>query len=288
MLATDALAQPSDQPGEGNLFLSQVSVAVDRHATITARLRHQSRLGEQTLVGSGRYWQQATDGRPLTRWEMQTQVAEKTASFVQIFDGTYLWTERRLPSGRRLHRLDASRLQAELRMAGWGGAFDQAAQGRGGLTQLLSDLIRQFDFDLPRPVQFDGQPVEALIGRWRSEQLQQLWPEGTPFGDGSFARWPEQIPHNVLVLIDKNFFPRVVEYRRTADAYLAETVAGLRPTRDPLLRYEVFDVRLATVLDPGKFKLETDGDFKDETNLILKRLTRPKAAKSAATGQRNR
>lgn len=293
MLATDTLAQPPDQPGEGNFFLSQVSVAIDQHTTITARLRHQSRLGEQTLVGSGRYWQLATDGRPLTRWEMQTQVAGKTASFLQVFDkSSHLWTDRRMPSGRQVRRLDSLRLQSQLRLAGWGSSAsdrpDQrqlATQGRGGLPQLLSDLIRQFDFDPPRPVQHEGQHVDALIGHWRTNQLQRLWPEGSPYGKKALANWPEQLPHHVLLLIDKNFFPRVVEHRHAGDAYLASIAGGLRPARDPLLRYEIFEVRFAEALDRRLFEFKTESDWKDETSLVLERLTQPKAAKSAATGQ---
>ena len=259
---------------------------LERQASIAARLRHQSRLHEHTLTGSGRYWQQGTGVQRVSRWEMQTQVAGKTASIVQIYDGNHLWTDRRLPSGREVHRLDVARLHARLRKGGPNRTRSNtsrndsvekmlaAAEGRGGLAQMLAELLTRFNFDPPRHTQLNGLAVNALVGRWQIPKLEALWPKGKYEPGGDPPSWPEQLPHHVLVLVGKNnLFPYVIEHRRASDAYLAGTVAGLRPTRDPLVRYEIFEVQYAAAMDRRLFEFKPgDVQWTDETALVLERM----------------
>ncbi|MCG8451129.1 MAG: hypothetical protein MI725_16295, partial [Pirellulales bacterium] len=230
---------------------------------------------QHTLVGSGDYWQQGTGDKPLTRWEMNTLIAGKTASYVQVFDGAYLWTDRRLPSGRQVHRLDVELLQSRLRHG------RQARQelllvteGQGGLAQMLAALLHKYNFDQPRPTQLNDMPGFALLGRWKAQQLQQVWPEAAHDEQADPPPWPEQIPHHVLVLVGQNMFPYVFEYRRQNDAYLADTVAGLRPAHDPLLRYELYEVKFAAAMKRSRFVFPSDVAWKDETSLVLERLAK--------------
>jgi len=222
-------------------------------------------LDEHTLMGSGNYWQRRTGEQHVSKWEMQTQVAGKTASFVQVFDGDYLWTDRRLPSGREVRRLDIKLLQSRL-PSPTAGQGQGGSQGRGGLTQML----QRFDFDPPRQTQLNGLAVFALVGHWRSEELVAL---GVDLREEA-SPWPKQLPHHVLVLLGReNRFPYVIEYRRSSDAYLLSTVAGLRPTRDPLVRYEIFEVQFAQAIDPGIFQYKPgDVQWTDETALVVERL----------------
>ena len=277
-LASTALSQSAV---DGNTYLTEVLAMLERHPTILARLRHQAQLGEAELVGSGNYWQGRTStGQRINRWEMRTQVAGKTSSLLQVFDGNYLWTDRLLPSGRTLRRLDVATLHMRLRSArsarqetANNNLLASAALGRGGLPELLADLLTRFTFDKPRPTQLNGLAVNALIGHWRKPELERLWPEAGYVQDGEPLAWPDQLPHHVLVLVGRNLFPYLLEHRTAEDGHLATSTVGLRPAHDPLLRYEVYDVHLAAVMEPKLFQLER-GDLKwtDETSLVLERM----------------
>jgi len=271
---------PSQPPTHGNTYLAQVLRTLERHTSITAKIRHESRLHDQTLTGSGNYWQLRTQGKRITRWELQTQIADQTASFVQVYDGNHLWTDRHLPSRRQVHRLDVAWLQARLREESRGGATDQreqliaAIEGQGGIGQMLADLLRNFDFQPPQPTQLNGLPVNALIGHWRSEQLVRLWPDAAKLGDEKPPEWPEQLPHHVLLLVGRNMFPYVCEHRRASDAAFSTSLAGLRPTDDPLLRYEIFEVQFAVAIPQEKFQfVPGDIPWTDETAVVLEQLT---------------
>lgn len=287
LLCIAALASPATADGQpyvstqgGNAYLAQVLKGLESHVSITAKLRHESRLHDEKLVGFGNYWQLRVQGKRVTRWEMQTQLGDQTASFEQVYDGTHLWTDRRLPSRRQVHRLDVALLQSKLRAGNRGQELDEreqliaAVEGQGGLGQMLADLLRNFDFQSPQPMQLNGDPVNALVGQWRPEQLLQLWPDAALLGTSEAPEWPEQIPHHVLLLVRRNMMPCVCEHRRAADAALATSLGGLRPTSDPLLRYEIFEVQTAVAISQEKFQfIPGDIAWSDETALVLGQLT---------------
>ena len=276
----------------GDQFLAEVLATLERRPSVATRSRYQARVHDETLMGSGKYWQRGVGNQRVTRWEMQTQVAGQPASYVQVFDGNHLWTDRTLPSGRRVHRLDAGRLQSQLRTAMVNKRLPQnkapweplvaAAAGRGGLAELLADLLRRYTFAPPRAVQLNGLAVYALVGQWRRTELEKLWPDLATAE--STANWPRQLPHHVLVLAGKNnLFPYVVEHRRVADAPLAASAVGDRPARDPLVRYELFEVQFAAAMDDSLFEFKPgDVQWSDETTLVLERL-RDEEATAAAT-----
>ncbi len=263
---------------DGNVMLTNVLATIQRHASISAQLRQQTKLGQLTQVGSGYYRQQGTADRPRTYWEMKTQVAGETASFVQIFDGSYLWTDRRLPSGRQVRRLDVELLHARLRDLDSGSTPNLLlkTEGQGGLAQLLAELLRNFSFDRPHAAQLGDLPVYALLGTWRPAQLQLIWPAAADQTEP--PPWPAQIPHHVLVLVGHNMFPYVFELRGQHEAYLASTVAGLRPTPHPLLRYELFDVHFARAIRPSQFQFKDGVEWKDETGKVWEALRQRSAS----------
>ena len=280
-------AQPAQTPTPptGNRFVAQVLSNLKQQVNITAKLRQESRLRDQKLVGSGNYWQLGKLDKRLTRWEMRTQVANQTASFLQVYDGEHLWTDRRLPSGRQVHRLDVAWLQSRLgsikrrELPSEFEALIESVEGQGGLRQMLADLLRNFDFQAPQPIQLNGAAVHALVGQWKPEQLVVYWPEAVHLGNAEPPEWPEQIPHHVLLLVRGNMFPCVLEYRRASDAALATTLAGLRPSGDPLLRYEIFEVQFAVAISQENFEFIPGDDWTDETALVLEQLTKVRAEK---------
>jgi len=279
--SASAVGQSTQPVLGGNAYLAQVLKDIERQVSIIAKLRHESRVLDQKLTGSGKYWQLRTRGQRLTKWEMQTQIADQTVSFEQVYDGEYLWTDRRNPTGRQVHRLDIAWLQAKLRSASRGNAADErqqliaAVEGQGGLGQMLADLLRNFDFQPPQPTQLNGLPVNALIGRWRPERLVHLWPDAVKLGEAEPPEWPRQLPHHVLLLVRRdNTIPCVCEHRRAADAALAGSLAGLRPSSDPLLRYEIFEVQTAVAIRGERFRFSPGNQWTDETALVLEQLTK--------------
>jgi hypothetical protein len=260
----------------GDSYMAEVLAAMERRPNVTAKLRYESRLGDETLMGAGNFWQLGTGPQRMTRWEMQTQVADKTAGFVQVFDGRYLWTDKHLPSGRQVHRLDVGNLKARLRstagppptQSGWEDLVS-GAEYRGGLSQMLADFLRRYEFDAPRPTELNGFALDAMIGHWRPEQFVELCPI-----QGDDQAWPTQLPHHVLVMVgNSNLFPYVIEFRRAEDADLADNLSGLKPARDPLTRYEIFEVRFADAIDSTVFQFKPgDVDWTDETSLVFDRV----------------
>lgn len=270
-------APATQQGSEGDRFLVEVLATLQRRASVSARLRHQARLYDDTVMGSGKYWQLGVGNQRRTRWEMQSQVSDTTASYVQVFDGEHLWTDRTLPSGRRVLRLDVGRLQA-LRRTSRLTAKRQAlpwtsmlahAEGQGGLAEMVADLLRRYTFAPRRKTQLNGLAAYAMVGHWRPNQLHSQWPQLAEGADVS--QWPGQLPHHVLVLVGQsNLFPYVIEQRRFTDAPLAQSAAGVLPTKDPLVRYEVFEVQFAAALKESLFEYRPgDVQWSDETALVF-------------------
>jgi hypothetical protein len=281
----------------GNQYATHVLATLERHVSVIARIRHRVHLGNYKLTGSGRYWQQGVGIQRKTRLLLQTQIANQTASLIQVFDGRYLWTDQQLPSGRKVTRLDPASMQAGLT----GGSTPITRQGkttsattllsaaasRGSFCGQLADLIQQFDFTDPQSIQLHGVPRVALIGHWKMAQLARVWPGGIKdptatirsLDQGQTAeellvRWPSQLPHHVLLLVGpQNLYPFLIEYRQAIDAPLASTPAGMQPTQDPLARYEHFKVQFAAQIDDQLFEMANrDIDWTDETPQRIKQL----------------
>jgi hypothetical protein len=282
----------NSEPGvrNGDAYVAEVLAAMERRPNVTAKLRYESRLGDETLMGAGNFWQLGTGPQRLTRWEMQTQVADKSASYVQVFDGRYLWTDRHLPSGRQVRRLDVGNLKARLRSSvgttatpsDWEDLIS-GAEFRGGLSQMLADLLRRYQFAAPRATELNGFALDALIGHWRPEQFAELCPL-----QGEDQAWPAQLPHHVLLMVGRNnLFPYLIEFRRAEDANLAENLSGLQPARDPLTRYEIFEVRFADATDSLVFQFKPgDVDWSDETSLVYDRVNKQHDAAEAQIAAR--
>ena len=285
------------EPTVGNQFATHVLATLERHVSVIARIRHRVHLGNYKLTGSGRYWQQGVGNQRKTRLLLQTQIANQTASLIQVFNGRYLWTDQQLPSGRKVTRLDPASMQVGLSGGGTpitrqGQATSattllSAAASRGSFCGQLADLIRQFDFTDPQSIPLHGAPHVALIGHWKKAELARVWPGGIKdptatirsldqerTAEELLALWPPQLPHHVLLLVGpQNLYPYLIEYRRAIDAPLASTPAGMQPSQDPLARYEQFEVQFAAQIDDRLFEMASrDIDWTDETPQRIKQL----------------
>ena len=76
-----------------------------------------------------------------------------------------------------------------------------------------------------------------------------------------------------MLVGESDHFPYVVEFRRGSDAHYVSSAAGDRPTQDPLMRYEIFEVQFAAALDDSLFQFKPgEAAWSDETSLVLQRL----------------
>jgi hypothetical protein len=279
--AADSLAEFQPQPTErletvsGDDCILRMLSALERRPNLSAKIRQSLHLGDDHIAGSGEYWQQGVGNLRRTSWRLQSLEAEKTTSYEQIYTGKYLWTNRRVGDEPRVTRVDVERVIRELDLhdddvrprSDFTGPT--IALARGGLSQLVAELHRSFTFGEPMPARHEDKTVDVMIGRWRPEALERQWP-----GLAAGGAWPEHLPHHVLVAAGReDLFPYLIEYRRGAQAALAESAAGLEPAIDPLARYEFFEVRFAVTMPEGAFEFPSnDVTWRVVTARVIERL----------------
>jgi hypothetical protein len=267
---------------------------LERRPNIAAKLRQSVRIGDDRLTGEGEYWQQGSGNQRRTRWELKTLVAGETAFITQVYDGEAVWTDRQLPATRRVTRVEMSKLRRELATGdeaeepGWGAndATMPELIARGGLSQLVAGLHESFSFGQRQTLQRGDQTVFAVIGQWRSDQLERVWPGLSPNGDGE---WPAHLPHHVMLYIDvDDRFPYFVEYRGAAQAYLAASSEAYTPAQDALASFEFIDVQFASPMPADRFQYTPpENNFTDITDRVVAEL-RPTAGGAPETSTARR
>ena len=273
-------------PSGDQLVQEVINRSLERRPNIAAQVRQLVRIGDERLNGKGSYWQQGVGNLRRTRWELETHVGADPAFVTQVYDGEYVWTDRKLPGTRKVTRVGMEAIRRELNSqvgAGQGGGipgFTDAA-ARGGLSQLVTSLTRCFTFSSPQPMQLGERTMLAVIGTWRPEQLEKVWP-------GLLTKppeeWPNHLPHHVLLYIDSSeLFPYLIEYRGGDDATLVTDPHGVFATRNPLALFEFLDVEYFGSTMPASLFQYTppDPSWHDVTSKVIEEL-RATATKSPA------
>jgi hypothetical protein len=278
----------------GHQLLSETLSVMQRRPNVHAKVRQHLQLTSQELQGLGEYWQQGVGNQRRSRWQVQTQVAGKTANLLQVFDGRYVWTDRRLPGDRRVTRVDMVRMRRDLvtrqrpLALGEEEADPQhiAQRSRGGMTQLLAELLTRFEFSEPQQVRRERGMVWAVTGTWRPQELSRLWPAFAGEHPAS-ETWPAQLPHHVHVEIGRDdLFPYTIEYRRPWDGQPGSDPTAAPQSVQTLARYEWFDVQFAAAMNPRLFNYSANNvDWVDETSRVLTELL-PPAPEPAAVARR--
>jgi hypothetical protein len=282
------------ETGDDDRLILEVLETLERRPNIAAKLRQSVRLGDDRLSGEGAFWQQGVGNQRRTRWELTTLVAGERAFVTQVFDGEVLWTDRKLPASRKVTRVDIGALRRQL-----GSATDAAGQGgllagetmpellaRGGVSQLVASMHRYFTFSPRQTLRRGDRTMLALIGRWRPEQLERLWPGA---GSTAPADRPAHLPHHVVVYVDANDrFPYFVEFRGGDQAALADSTDGYYPARDALASFEFIDVQFAAAMRADIFEFTPpDNSWHDITSRLVDELRPPAAAPEVNTANRS-
>jgi hypothetical protein len=299
-----ATADDNDLPIGGRLLLQAIN-QLERRNSISARLRHQLSLDGSQMYGVGSYWQQGRGDELQVRFELQ--IAGGEASLLEASNGWTLWTDRRLPIGRTVTRINLRSLRAELQEGSSSETGESAEEFRsdefdagpstpkssphttsdlflvsayGGLPGLLASLVENFDFLPPQAMRLSVAPplaaqpmdiaVYAVVGHWKPVRLAALveTDKAEPI--------PSRIPQEVLLLVGQgDLFPYRIEYRGLE----TPTLAGGAPaaiyhlSADPLVVLELTDVKFDAPIAAGIFDYAPpNAVWSDQTNATLERL----------------
>lgn len=266
-------------PVQADKLLDSAVTGLESCNSISAKIVHEVYMYDKHLVGSGFYLGQSKGPDYLMRMELRIQLGDQTSSLVQVCDGHFLWTRRKLPDSDRLTRVDVARARAGLqrvKQAGRPGSTG-VLPGIGGLPKVFRGLRRTFNFTTVEKGTWGEmkQPVWRLQGQWKPGALAKALPEqsaaiqeGQP---ADLSKLPQHLPDQVVVflLAREDPFPFRVEYRRT----LPDTLESETCTSRPLVTMELTDVDINLPIDPDRFIYNPgELDFSDETDRFLQSL----------------
>ena len=308
--APAAVSRGTDQLSAGDRLVVEAASRLERRASVTARLRHQTAIDGQQLYGVGSYWQQGTGNDLRARLELQFG---REISLSHVANGRFLWTDRLLPTGRTVTRVDLRKLRSdpvlaatrddEIRpgQANWSPAQDDMTAHCGGVPRLLVALRDNFSFFPPQAMRLvapeaagaSGVPYFAVVGRWKTDKLVALVggqesrvdsrePEPT-------TTVPERLPQEVLLLFGQaDLFPYRIEYRRMESSPV--TAANASPpvyqlSSRPTAVLEFSDVAFDVPIAPSQFDYAPPNvDWVDHTALLIEKLRRERQQGVAARG----
>src|SRR5580704_846432 len=80
------------QQAEG--LILRVRQLIDSYDSIEYGTRHQIDLFDHQILGAGHYYQQGHGLRRLSRFELRSQIGNRTTTLFEVSDGNYFWTFR--------------------------------------------------------------------------------------------------------------------------------------------------------------------------------------------------
>jgi len=267
--ATYADTSPPVQP---QAVLQSAIRTLESRPTIKAEIRHHVNLFDKPLYGFGSYQEQRYLGKQFSRMELVIQLTGQTSSLLQVCDGRFLWTYRRLGDEPKLTRVDVDRVMEHLGKARAAADTGQSMlPGLGGLSQVLRGLNRSFDFTSAEPGQLgkEQRPVWRLVGRWKPERLIEMLPDGKKAvrnGRPDASKLPAHVPDRVVLMLGQtDEFPYRIEYRRKGpEQDRALVTMQFYEVHSPALSEA--DHNRAFTYNPG------DLEYSDRTQSLLKSL----------------
>lgn len=292
----------ADQLAPGDRLLVQVASQLERHASISARLRHQVSISGKPYDGVGTYCQQGSGEDLKVRFELQ--IAGLDAQYLQVSNSRHAWIDRTLPTGRNVSRIDLRQLKADPVVAGgdlgdikpgeasWSALHSELISYDGGLPALLAALSENFTFLPPQAMRLalapplsaepTNLPVWAVVGHWKPARLEALLPKDQSgrAGKGGSSKLPgpsERVPQEILLLVGQaDFFPYRIEYRHLETPQLTTSDGNSIPYQlsvHPMVVLELSEVAFDVQVAPSQFDYTPgNADWVDQTSAILDRL----------------
>jgi len=282
----------SDEIRQADVLLERAISRLERLHSIAAEFSYRVDLFGKQLGGKGDYWEERSGPTPRVRMELKMPLGDKMGALVQVCDGRYLWTYRRLLDHGKLTQVDLQRVTAELDQPGQEAAMKPplGSIGMGGMAGLLVELRRNFDFEVVGRTDLLGRPTWTLHGGWLPERLVTLLPDQKGVilrgGEVDYTKLAAHLPsHVTLMLGTRDLFPYRVEYRRSGRRQSSSL--GNKP---PTAGKAVVTMQLGPKIhvngpiDPARFDYRPGNvEPSDATESLIKRLqARAKSAKTEA------
>jgi len=275
--------QAAGQQAEG-LFL-RVRQLVDSYDSIECGTRHQIDLFDHQILGAGHYYQQGHGLRRLSRFELRSQIGNRTTTLFEVSDGNYFWTFRENSVATTLTRVDLLRVSQALEQSRRAAPAIAAREPAiGELPKLLAGIADDFRFERVVDGRLGDRPVWVVEGIWKPEKLIEAVPDqkanieaGRPL---DLKRLPTQLPERIVLSIGQtDLFPYRIEYlRRTSNSAVdGAGQGGGAPGYRAIVSMEWFDVQINRPIDPQKFVYQPTG-WTDATEVFLKALNLAPAA----------
>ncbi|MFM1996678.1 MAG: hypothetical protein RLZZ111_1065 [Planctomycetota bacterium] len=251
--AVTAAAPSDDQAVQAERIVAASLAALGRADSISARVRQRVRVDDRVLVGAGRYVQSGLGEDQRYRYESSMQSDTETFDLLEVCDGLFAWSYRRIgPQPPYLERLDVRRMRERLRQVEPAGDA-VVSPHLGGVQRTLALVRTWFRFHTVEAAAIDEVPIWKIEGRWHGESLALLYPavKDAALRPGGIepAELPDGTPWCVRLSIGKrDLFPFRIEWlaipgRRPVAARDPETVAVI----------EMYDVRLGEPVDAAAF-----------------------------------
>jgi hypothetical protein len=251
---TVAPAAPvADQAAQAERIVAAALAAMGRAESISARVRQRVRVDDRVVVGAGRYVQSGLGEDQRYRYESSMKSDTETFDLLEVSDGLFAWSYRRLgPQPPQLERLDVRRIRERLFQLK---PADDAAISPylGGVQRTLALIRDWFRFTTVEPATIDELPIWKVEGRWCGECLAALLPSHKEAamkpGGITAAELPDGMPWSVRLSIGKrDLFPFRIEWL---------AIPGRRPVAngepEPVAVLELYDVRLGEPVDAAAF-----------------------------------
>ncbi len=236
-------------PPSATYLLEQASLLMARHRSVSAKIRHQARIYDREIIGTGVYAQGPGSSR-LMRYELQLQVGQNVVQILQVNDGRYLWRKQQFDGDPEVERIDVDAALASAMANGIvRGPEAVGVLGLGGLGRILETLRKDFDFGDVFQSELGGLAVYGMEGRWKPKVLEAL-------GVDSAAKLRPHVPDRVVVYLgcDDLFLYRL-DYSRAEEKGRAGEGSAEDVRR--LLKMELHAVQFNSPLDEALFQFDS-------------------------------
>jgi hypothetical protein len=236
--------------------------------SIKARVRERVTIGDRTFRIDGTYLQGSGSDLRL-KWEfkvvpeaMQDGLA---GSFLEVCDGTILWTRHQIGKEPRITRRDVRQILNASKSGG--GPNPLAVElGLGGLPALLASLERSMKFDAVSQQKINGKKFTVLAGSWNEAVLRGY---KNLLGQQSLL---DHIPDTVRIYLEPEIlFPRRIAYLKQRTPH---------DDIEALVELDFLDIVINARVDEREFDFVPPNGVRpvDVTNEYLQQL-RPAGAK---------
>jgi hypothetical protein len=181
-------------------------------------------------------------------------------SFLEVCDGTVLWTQHRIGKNSRITRRNVRQI-VEASKSGGAPNVLAVELGLGGLPALLASLEHWMTFDAARQQSVKGKTFIVLTGTWNDAARQKF---KTKLNRPTL---PPHVPDAVQIYLEPELlFPRRI-------AYLKHRGTGEEP--EPLVVLDFLDIVINGPVDPHAFDFTPPDGLRtiDVTNNYLQQVT---------------